>query len=138
MSKMKPPTKGILFLAALMVPFVLGASAVHVGVRNGLGSGRNMTLHCRSKDTDLGSHVVSDGDEFGWNFNPNIWGTTLFYCLLDQGSVQGYAFDAYSYTRDYVRCESKCLWLVAGEGIYGMNDQTGLWEYVYPWPASST
>ncbi|KAI6685103.1 hypothetical protein NL676_031016 [Syzygium grande] len=60
--------------------FALIFSEVHVSIKNRLGSGKNMTLHCQSKDDDLGEQTVEDGGKFGWDFDVNVWGTTLYYC----------------------------------------------------------
>lgn len=101
---------------------------------NRLGNGRNLTIHCQSKDDDLGQQNISDGSEFGWDFSVNVGGTTLFYCDMEWEKVQQYHFDAYSFARDFTRCESQCLWLISTEGMYGLNGQTGYWEFMYYWP----
>ncbi|KAJ7980497.1 Self-incompatibility protein [Quillaja saponaria] len=106
----------------------------HVSIKNRLRFGRNMTLHCQSKDDDLGEQNVADGDEFGWDFSVNVVGTTLFYCDLGWESIEQYPFVAYSFQRDFVRCNTGCAWLISVEGIYGLNGQTGLWEFIYHWP----
>ncbi|KAI9195691.1 hypothetical protein LWI28_017214 [Acer negundo] len=106
----------------------------HVSITNRLGNGKNMSLHCQSKDNDLGQHNLADGTGFAWDFSVNTWGTTLFYCDLVWEGVQQYHFDAYAFDRDYVRCQTQCLWLISTEGIYGFNGQTGFWEYIYHWP----
>ncbi|KAI3423366.1 uncharacterized protein J3R85_011102 [Psidium guajava] len=113
--------------------FALVFSEVHVSVKNRLGSGKNVTLHCQSKDDDLGEQTVADGGQFEWDFNVNVWGTTLYYCDMGWGKSQDYHFDAYSHARDSVRCNTQCLWLVSEEGMYGLNGQTGFWEYIYQW-----
>ncbi|XP_010040377.3 self-incompatibility protein S1 [Eucalyptus grandis] len=128
-------SRGIIFLLLTGSFFALAFSEVHVSVKNRLGSGKNMTLHCQSEDDDLGEQNVADGSEFGWDFNVNVWGTTLFYCDMGWESVQDYQFDAYSFARDLVRCDAQCLWLVSEEGMYGFNGQTGFWEYIYQWPS---
>lgn len=104
---------------------------VHASVKNRLGNGRNMRVHCQSKDNDLGEQVVSDGSEFGWDFSVNVWGTTLFYCDTEWDQVQDYHFDAYSFERDFVRCHSQCSWLFSIQGIYALNNATGFWEFFY-------
>ncbi|CAJ1940640.1 unnamed protein product [Sphenostylis stenocarpa] len=107
----------------------------HVSIKNSLGPGKNMTLHCQSKDTDLGKQNIGNGDEFGWDFSDNVFGTTLFFCDVGWQNVEEYHFDAYSFGRDRVRCDGAgCLWLVSAEGIYGLNGQTGFWEFMYQWP----
>ncbi|KAK7347944.1 hypothetical protein VNO80_22487 [Phaseolus coccineus] len=77
----------------------------HVSIKNSLGPGKNMTLHCQSKDNDLGHQNIANGDEFGWDFSDNVFGTTLFFCDLGCQNVQDYRFDAYSFGRDRVRCD---------------------------------
>ncbi|XVE94008.1 hypothetical protein REPUB_Repub01dG0243300 [Reevesia pubescens] len=108
---------------------------VHVSIKNRLGNGKNLTLHCQSKDDDLGEQNVGDGSEFGWDFSVNAWGSTLFYCDMGWDDLQQYHFDAYSFNRDFARCESQCSWLVAAEGMYGFNGETGFWEFAYNWPS---
>ncbi|TKY54351.1 Plant self-incompatibility S1 [Spatholobus suberectus] len=49
-------------------------------------------------------------------------------------NVDEYHFDAYSFARDRVRCDAGCSWLVSAESIYGLNGQTGYWEFIYQWP----
>ncbi|XP_058221911.1 S-protein homolog 5-like [Rhododendron vialii] len=56
----------------------LGKSGVHIisGVPGAL------RVHCKSKDDDIGTHTLSNGEEFQWRFRPNIFRTTLFYCYF--------------------------------------------------------
>lgn len=62
----------------LLLVLVIGLSnlalsdAVHASIMNRLGNGRNLTLHCQSKDNDLGQHSLTDGSEFGWDFSVNV------------------------------------------------------------------
>ncbi|KAH1216448.1 Self-incompatibility protein S1 [Glycine max] len=118
-------------LVTLVLVIVLCTTIVegtkHVSIKNRLGSGRNMTLHCQSKDNDLGKQNIAYGDEFGWDFSDNVAGTTLFFCDLGWENVEEFHFDAYSFARDRVRCgDAGCSWLVSIEGIYGLNGQTGV------------
>ncbi|KAJ6980824.1 hypothetical protein NC653_024244 [Populus alba x Populus x berolinensis] len=87
-----------------------------------------------SKDDDLGQQDIADGSEFGWDFSLNAWGTTLFYCDMEWENARRSHFDAYSFSRDHTRCETQCSWLISKEGMYGMNGQTGFWEFMYDWP----
>ncbi|RDX63267.1 Self-incompatibility protein S1, partial [Mucuna pruriens] len=114
---------------------IVVSGSKHVSIKNNLGSGKNMSLHCQSKDNDLGTQNIVYGDEFGWDFSDNVIGSTLFFCDLGWQNVQQFHFDAYSFARDMVRCDGVgCSWLVAAEGIYGLNGQTGFWEFLYQWP----
>ena len=36
----------------------------HLNITNGLGAGLDLTIHCKSKDDDLGQHVVPFGGEY--------------------------------------------------------------------------
>ncbi|PON76203.1 Self-incompatibility protein [Parasponia andersonii] len=137
MKMIKPNGALVLLMVMIIITWspVLPVSAnVQASITNKLGSGKNLSLHCQSKDDDLGQQNISNDASFSWEFSVNPWGTTLFFCVLGWESVGNYEFDAYSFARDRVRCENRCAWLVSAEGIYGLNDQTGFWEYVYSWP----
>ncbi|ESW26511.1 hypothetical protein PHAVU_003G125200 [Phaseolus vulgaris] len=126
-------------VVSLVVAIGLCITAVectkHVSIKNSLGSGKNMSLHCQSKDNDLGQQNIENGNEFGWDFSDNVFGSTLFFCDLGWQNVEHYHFDAYSFGRDRVRCDGAgCSWLVSAEGIYGFNGQTGFWEFMFQWP----
>ncbi|KAE9609960.1 putative plant self-incompatibility S1 [Lupinus albus] len=124
----------LLLIGLLSTQVVCAANTKHVSIKNKLGSSKNMTLHCQSKDDDLGEHNIADGEEFRWSFSDNVFGNTLFYCNIGWEKVQKYDFDAYSFARDKERCKSGCSWIVSVEGIYGLNSQTWFWEFIYHWP----
>ncbi|XP_027169331.1 self-incompatibility protein S1-like [Coffea eugenioides] len=104
------------------------SAKVHVHIQN--RQGKNINLHCRSKDDDLGYHNIENGTEYSWSFRPNFWYTTLFYCavLMDPDPVW-YHFDAYRQSRDSYRCESQCSWaILKHHTLIGYNQKTGNWE----------
>ncbi|KAL3850252.1 hypothetical protein ACJIZ3_012134 [Penstemon smallii] len=109
---------------------------VHVRVTNGLDNNRVMTVHCQSRDDDIGYHVLEEGSAIGWSFNPNIWVTTLFYCDVKMGDSNiWYHFDAYDARRDYYRCWTMCRWIITNEGsLYGFDEESGSWEW-FPFSA---
>ncbi|GKU96053.1 hypothetical protein SLEP1_g9333 [Rubroshorea leprosula] len=100
---------GISFMVLLFFCFCTGVHSqnVHASTKNRLGNRRNLTLHYQSKDNDLGQQNVAD---------------------------EKYHFDAYSFDRDFARFQSNCSWLVAAEGMYSLNGQTGFCEFNYYWP----
>ncbi|KAK3221095.1 hypothetical protein Dsin_015065 [Dipteronia sinensis] len=53
---------------------------VHLSIENNMGSGVDLTLHCKSKDDDLGEHKLPNSGKYMFQFRPNYWGTTLFFC----------------------------------------------------------
>ncbi|KAE9593560.1 putative plant self-incompatibility S1 [Lupinus albus] len=76
----------------------------HVYVRNDLVNGTLLTVHCKSKNNDLGVHKLNYKDEFKFQFKPNIWGTTLFYCGLTwDGKLQSLV--AFDNLRDIYFCK---------------------------------
>ncbi|KAK9122937.1 hypothetical protein Sjap_012539 [Stephania japonica] len=100
----------------------------NVRVMNRLGQGAKLNVHCMSRDDDLGYRVVADGDEFGWNFNVNAIGTTLFYCDVQWEMGTWFHFDVYSASRDASRCSSECRWMIQRDGLYVFNQGKNLWE----------
>ncbi|KAL7106131.1 hypothetical protein ACP275_07G092300 [Erythranthe tilingii] len=105
---------------------------VHVQVKNELKNGVRMNVHCRSRDDNLGLHNVDSGDAVKWDFTPNFWGTTLFYCDWSEDHSIWYHFDAYNDDKDYRRCHFTCRWMIYGNGtLYGYDDVSGYWSW-YP------
>jgi hypothetical protein len=45
------------------------ASSRHVNIVNSLEDNLDLTIHCKSKDDDLGVHLLHHGDSFGWKFH---------------------------------------------------------------------
>ena len=41
-----------------------------------------LTVHCKSKNDDLGEHVLRTGENYSWNFKENFWRSTLFGAIL--------------------------------------------------------
>ncbi|KAL0551251.1 hypothetical protein IC582_010337 [Cucumis melo] len=67
-------------------------------------------IHCRSKQDDLGVNVVSSDKSYSFNFRPNVWGTTLFYCVFEWVKGQPHYFTIYDFKRDGKTC-TNCRWL---------------------------
>lgn len=123
----------LLILASALCISRVSSQKVHVSILNRLGEGKSINIHCQSKDNDLGPQTVADGGQYGWDFSVNFSGTTLFYCNTGWESVNSFLFSAYDYQRDKGRCSSNCSWIMAEEGVYGLNDGTGFWEFMYSW-----
>lgn len=54
-----------------------------VRITNAVGANTDLTVHCKSKDDDLGDHVLHSGESFEFHFRQNFWGSTLFYCSFE-------------------------------------------------------
>jgi hypothetical protein len=89
----------------------------HVTIVNYLDGNLDLTIHCKSRDNDLGVHVLRRGDSFSWAFKDNIINTTLFYCSF-QWSGETHWFDIYKSKRDSDTCPDgyTCKWLIQQTG----------------------
>lgn len=110
----------------------------YIHVLNGL-SNLDLGVHCQSKDNDLGyQHLINRGDDFQWNFNENIWGTTLFWCKLVKRDAY-VSFEIFwpesknFWLRDRCGSEGNCIWTAKDDGIYLRNNPTNVDEYVHNW-----
>ncbi|KAM1328863.1 hypothetical protein ACFX2F_013088 [Malus domestica] len=78
----------------------------HVKVINGLEPQSDVIAHCRSKDDDIGVIQLRHNDSFQFQFRPNFWKKTLFYCsFVWPGQVQW--FDIFKHSRDDCKF---CTW----------------------------
>src|ERR1044072_9890497 len=78
-------------------------------------SNLNLTLHCKSKDNDLGFHTLAIGNSFEFHFHKIPFGTTLFFCSFtwpEQNSSLHYV-DIYNANRD--DCIF-CFWKIGKQG----------------------
>lgn len=131
----------IVFIFCLWeIPFVdaILLEKVHVYVTNDFSGGKRLTVHCKSKDDDLGEHSLGVKETFEWNFYSNIWGTTLFWCNMgwydDKGKLVQGRFDIYKAKRDETRCVKRCHWRIFEHGLYSYSSITDTWDHMYDWP----
>ncbi|KAJ4836662.1 hypothetical protein Tsubulata_005523 [Turnera subulata] len=87
-------------------------------VFNKLEDGSDFTIHCKSKDDDLGSHVISAGKFYTWNFHVNVWGTTLFFCSVTTKHGSG-TYDLYK-----AENETDLNWSIEEDGVHGLDSLT--------------
>jgi hypothetical protein len=78
-----PDVAMVLFMILLVVVVVTGFTmtvqardAQSVTILNQLGAGGVLCLHCMSPDNDLGQQYLQPGENFGFSFHANFWGTT--------------------------------------------------------------
>ncbi|XP_050215640.2 S-protein homolog 5-like [Mercurialis annua] len=85
-------------------------------ITSGLNPDLNLNLHCKSKDDDLGSHVIPHGTEYKFGFQPHFFGVTQFWCGFSwKNSGQERMFDIYIQNRDYPLCDV-CKWVIQDKG----------------------
>ncbi|XP_058724523.1 S-protein homolog 29-like [Vicia villosa] len=53
---------------------------IHVNIANSLEGNLDLTLNCKSKDDNLGVHLLHHGETFSFTFRPKWFAKTLFFC----------------------------------------------------------
>ncbi|KAK1435383.1 hypothetical protein QVD17_01144 [Tagetes erecta] len=114
-------------------PFVIGY-VVHI--KSDINND-DVTVHCQSKDDDLGNHVLHAPNlEYQWSFCQNILFTALYYCHFGWKNVEQ-TFDVFN--RDLAlwcnegRSEGNtCNWEVKEDGFY-FNVNHTTWRKYYSW-----
>ncbi|KAK7349443.1 hypothetical protein VNO77_06815 [Canavalia gladiata] len=103
-----------------------------VRVTNLLNEGLPFTIHCKSRDDDLGAHDVSNKGTYQWSFHRNIFGTTLFFCGIHwrDGSM---VYDVYKASRDIDRCFTNCYWEVTNNALIGYTQKPFKQDIQVPW-----
>jgi hypothetical protein len=112
----------------------------HVYIINRLSGGRGLSLHCKSKNNDLGTHFLGVETGFSWSFRENLFLTTRFWCYIRKVNGDDYArFDVFWPERHNHRWLSNrcfvgsCLWIVHDDGIYLFNSLSGVSEFIHQW-----
>ncbi|KAK9106264.1 hypothetical protein Syun_022275 [Stephania yunnanensis] len=71
-----------------------------VRVRSEITGNHGLTVHCKSKDDDLGVRTLYWGNQFEWSFSETIIGHTLFWCYMgwtdSNGKLKEASFDVYN------------------------------------------
>ncbi|KAL3750272.1 hypothetical protein ACJRO7_011293 [Eucalyptus globulus] len=103
---------------------------MHVVIQNNLPVGTTLTVHCKSKDDDLG--FISIPIRWEFVFKPNIFGGTLFFCSFEwPGQFQ--RFDIYDEDRDVGYCKHRCLWKIFPNGPCRHGDVGQEADDCFPW-----
>jgi len=101
-------------LALLLMHNVIGFGTHHVNLINNLDNNLDLTIHCKSKDDDLGVHLLHHGDTYGFKFRDKIVGNTQFYCSF-QWTGEFHYFDVYIASEDSKICDT-CNWSITNPG----------------------
>ncbi|GLU08765.1 hypothetical protein SLE2022_256550 [Rubroshorea leprosula] len=109
---------------------------LHVRMFNYIGPDSELSLHCRSKDDDLGLQKIPYKVSWGFRFHSNPWGTTQFYCNF-AWQDQSHWFDIFINKRDYdydeVEAHPWYLWTIQPAGACKLNYNTNIFDICYPW-----
>ncbi|KAL5757216.1 hypothetical protein ACOSQ2_021962 [Xanthoceras sorbifolium] len=94
-----------------------------VVVRNSLGPGETMRIHCKSGNVDLGEHSLSNDESFEFSFTISWW--TMYRCNLywdnDRRYEEIHVFDVSR--QDHEFCRPKCGWKIKQDGAYCFRDR---------------
>ncbi|PIA60767.1 hypothetical protein AQUCO_00300348v1 [Aquilegia coerulea] len=78
----------ISFVLILMVVSLWSCSSLefmnkqHIYIENGLGPSNVLTVHCKSKDIDLGERNVNYQQSYEWSFMEHFFYSTVFWCRI--------------------------------------------------------
>ncbi|KAJ4901786.1 Plant self-incompatibility protein S1 family [Raphanus sativus] len=108
-----------------------------VEIINKLGGGLTLTLHCKSKDNDLGVQTLAPDSSWSFKFTPAFFGTTRFSCNFKWGR-ESHWFDIYDDDRDVgdKQCYL-CSWNIYNGSQGGFTcrfqESTGRYDICYVW-----
>lgn len=95
-----------------------------------------LVVHCKSKDDDLGEHVLATLAKYDWTFKENLLQTTLYWCNFSSkyGQVTGDVFWPEKGTWLSEQCEhNSCLWAAGDQGIYLHLGPLNGFKLMYHW-----
>ncbi|CAB4292559.1 unnamed protein product [Prunus armeniaca] len=99
------------------------------GIINGLVPESDVLVHCKSKQDDLGVHLLHYNALYEFKFKPNFWGTTQFYCNFTWPSRIEW-FDIYKFKRDAGKF---CYWMIKPDGPCKYNGRSKSFDNCYKW-----
>ncbi|XP_062104481.1 S-protein homolog 5-like [Humulus lupulus] len=104
-----------------------------VVILNNLGD-FDLSVHCKSKDDDLGVHILRLNDTYSFRFKRNFWDTTLFFCGF-RWADQFHWFDIYT-PKSSCSLPAACFWHVVATGPC-LSDASLSIIHCYPWNKDS-
>ncbi|GKV35306.1 hypothetical protein SLEP1_g43603 [Rubroshorea leprosula] len=125
---------GFFLLMAKSDASIFQPHRVWVIITNKIGPGIDLTLHCKSKDDDLGQQILANDVSWQFTFRPNLWKTTLFFCSFIWNSELHY-FDIFVSGRDYKEDQTHfhIMWQILPNGPCRFNYDNQLFDNCFPW-----
>ncbi|CAI0394879.1 unnamed protein product [Linum tenue] len=117
-------------LATVIRNSVVVVDAREIQISNQVSLKMAVIVHCASKDSDLGAHLLGYNDTVSWYFEPNLFGGTLFWCnaAFRDGRL---SFVAYDQESDLTQLQ---YWVVDEKGAYGRRSSSGPYaRFVAQW-----
>ncbi|OWM80114.1 S-protein homolog 2-like [Punica granatum] len=125
----------IQLLSAAIISNAWSLPKTRVRIYNKLPGNAELTIHCKSGDEDLGSHVIGANSYYEFGFI-DTFSNKLYFCGLHWrgGSMVN---DFYRSDRDSNRCHKECKWGATERGVLGINDfeisEPPIIDVVYHW-----
>jgi len=108
-----------LFLKSIVLlsMFILarGNIDINMNIENGLEGKEDLNIQCKSKDNDLGQHLLHINQIFHWSFGTRVIGKTLFFCSFQWENGHLLYFDVYDQKRD-IELSGDCHWYIHKDG----------------------
>lgn len=104
---------------------------VYIGNNLPPDSPNPLTIHCYSKDDDLGHHTLKAGQFFKWDFFMNFFSNTLYSCSFVWGSKKT-SFEVFNADLT-TKCEHNlfmydvCYWYVQDSGFSLFENKLHHW-----------
>ncbi|EOA34800.1 hypothetical protein CARUB_v10022377mg [Capsella rubella] len=102
-----------------------------VTITNNISPQAVLRVSCKSKDDDLGEHVLSSGQRFQWKFRPSVFRVTLFFCRFAWNN-QVKRFDVYTPSRDQGHCIT-CNWSIMADRLCLSGNLDKYYDRCYQW-----
>lgn len=128
----------ILFIIVLVTIFGLNEAQYcppnTIFIKNELGPGRVLGIHCRSQKVDLGVQKLDfNAPAYLISFWEDVSIVTRWNCILRQGFLFDYYVDVEVYKRDSLMCGLTRNWIAKLDGIYYAKSFGGPSKRVLSW-----
>lgn len=111
---------------------ILQKHKTNVTIINDLQGGGDLTLHCKSRNDDLGSQTIHSQASWSFYFRPDLFCTTLYFCRVEWAGVIPQYTDIYDCGRDYRRC-TDCTWSITADRPCLFNPETNKFDLCEKW-----
>ena len=133
--------KHLIVLFIMTISIISGtitqAQKTKVTIHNDIGGGLSLWYNCKSGNNNLGDRRLAPGGSWPFDFKPDVFGRTLFFCRFSWGN-EWHHFDIYKQERDRefekFGCR-KCEWKIRKNGPCKLNKSNGMFDVCFPWNA---
>lgn len=103
---------------------------IHMRIISGVPNNpKPLLIHCKSKDDDLGPHVLKTGEELDWHFGLDFFLRSVFTCSFNWDSKEQIIVVFKAHFFHYYK---SCNWLVKPDGFY-FNTGGSYWVKKHDW-----